>query len=86
MSTQTRSYIEWVKGQHLCVPFVAGLTNPSVEHLFIYCEFACGFWLSVTNWLERYGMNVNVLSAANITFGILKKDIQFSDQSHYSPW
>ena len=28
------------------------------------------------NWVERYGMNVNVLSAADTTFGIYKRDIQ----------
>ena len=29
-----------------------GRSNESLEHLFICCEFACSFWLSVTNWLE----------------------------------
>ena len=29
-----------------------GQSNESLEHLFICYEFACSFWLSVTNWLE----------------------------------
>ena len=51
-------------------------SEESLEHLFIYCEFANSFWLSVTNWLEGYGMSVNVLSAADITFGIYEKNLQ----------
>ena len=53
-----------------------GRSEESLEHLFIYCEFANSFWLSVTNWLEGYGMSVNVLSAADITVGIYEKDLQ----------
>ena len=31
----------------LCCFF--GRSGESLEQLFIYCEFACSFWLSVTN-------------------------------------
>ena len=51
-------------------------SNEPLEHLFIYGEFAYGFWVSVMNWLKRYGIYVNVLSAADITFGIYEKDLQ----------
>ena len=74
LSIQTRFYIKCGKRQHLCVPFVAGLTNP--WSIYSFTEFACSLWLSVTNYLEGYGEYVNVLSAADITVGIYEKDLR----------
>ena len=39
LSIQTRFYIKCGKRQHLCVPFVAGLTNP--WSIYSFTEFAC---------------------------------------------
>lgn len=51
-----------------------GKSDESLEHLFIHCEITCNFWLSVTNWLERHGMFLHDLSAADITFGLVRKE------------
>ena len=51
-----------------------GKSDESLEHLFIYCETTCSFWLSVTKWLKDYFINLHNLNASNITFGFFRKD------------
>ena len=51
-----------------------GKFEESLEHLFIHCEITSSFWLSVTEWLKNYFINLHNLSATNKTFGFFRKD------------
>ena len=51
-----------------------GKFEESLEHLFIHCEFTSSLWLSVTEWLKNYFINLHNLSATNKTFGFFRND------------